>query len=106
MLYFLFLEKSAMSRSPTLSKWIKGWSSTLGREVEVLDPAGWFERGHNHDGEDMNLDGVWIPKFKAGTFVWIPAPAVARVVIEELGQASYNLTQSSHGLGLPILLWS
>ena len=49
MLYFLSLDKTALTRSPTLSKWIKGWASTLGREVEVLDPDGWFERVKDHD---------------------------------------------------------
>ena len=31
MLSFLLLEKSALARSPALSKWIEGWASTLGR---------------------------------------------------------------------------
>ena len=35
----------------------------------------------------MNVNGVWIPRFKAGTFVWSPAPVVSRIVIEELSQA-------------------
>ena len=48
----------------------------------MLNPAGWFEQGHNHYGREMNVDGVWILRFKAGTFVWSPAPVVARIVIE------------------------
>ena len=40
MIYFLLLEKSAPTRSPDMSKWIKGWASTLGRELAVLDPYG------------------------------------------------------------------
>ena len=50
----------------------------------MLDTAAWFEWGHDNDGVEMNMDGVWIPNFKAGTFVRSPAPAVARIVIEEL----------------------
>ena len=50
MLSFLPLEKSSLARSPALIKWIKGWYSTLGIEVELLEPAGWFELGHYHDG--------------------------------------------------------
>ena len=40
----------------------------------------------------MNVDGVWIAKFKAGMFVWSPAPAVDRIVIEELRQARQKQT--------------
>ena len=36
-LSFLPLEKSSLGRSPDLSKWVEGWASTLGRDVEVLD---------------------------------------------------------------------
>ena len=47
----------------------------------MLETYGWFEQGHNKYGGDMNMDGFWIPKFKDGTFVWGPAPAVAMIVI-------------------------
>ena len=69
MLSFLPLEKSALARSPALSKWLEGWSSTLGRKMAVLDPDGWFECGHNHNGGGINMDGVFIPRFKDGTFL-------------------------------------
>ena len=42
MVYFLPLEKLSLAISPALSKWIKGWYLTLGRELEVLDTYGWF----------------------------------------------------------------
>ena len=70
----------------------------------MLETSDWFERVHNHDRGELNVDGFWIPKFKAGTFVWSQAPAVARMVIEELRQARYNQTQSTHVLGVPRLL--
>ena len=47
----------------------------------MLDPDGWFERGNDYDGVEMNVDGVWTPRFKVGTVVWSPAPAVAIIVI-------------------------
>ena len=53
----------------------------------MLEPAGWFERGNYHNGRDMNVDEVWIPRFKAGAFVWSPSPSVDRIVIEEHRQA-------------------
>ena len=93
-------EKSALARSPALSKWIKGWASTLRREVDALEPAGWFERRHDHDGGEMNVDGVWIPNFRSGKFVWSKEPAVTRIVIEELRQARQKRTQLSHVLGV------
>ena len=73
--------------------------------MEVLDPYGWFERGHNKYGGDTNVDGVWIPRFKAGTFVWGPAPVFAIIVIiEDLRQARQKQTQSAHVLGVMRLL--
>ena len=71
-------------------KYIKGWVSTLGRGVEVLYPARWFEQGHNHNGGEMNVDGFWIPGFKAGTFLCSPAHVVSNIVIEELRQTRYK----------------
>ena len=35
----------------------------------------------------MNVDEFCIPRFKAGKFVWSPAPAVAIIVIDELSHA-------------------
>ena len=67
-----------------MGKWIKGWTSTLGKEVKVLDPSGWFEQAHDHDGGEMNVDGFCIPKFNAATFVWSLSPLFARIVIKEL----------------------
>ena len=52
----------------------------------MLDPYGWFERVHYHYGLYMKVDGVWIPRFKDGTFVWFYAPTVAIIVIEDLMQ--------------------
>ena len=54
----------------------------------------------------MNVDGVWIPRFEAGTLFWSPAPAVTIIMIEELRQARYKQTQLTHMLGVTRLLWS
>ena len=61
---------------------MESWASTLVREVEVLEPYGWFEPVHDQYGGDINVDGVWIPRFKAGTFVCSPAPVFTIIVIE------------------------
>ena len=52
------------------------------------------------------MDGVWIPRFKAGTFVWSPTTVVASITIEELRQDIQKRTQLAHVLGVPILLCS
>ena len=57
MLSFLLQENLALDRSSSLSKCIKGWDSTLGREMEVLYPYRWFELGNNYDGGYINVDG-------------------------------------------------
>ena len=106
MLSFIPLEKSALYRSPDLGKWIEGWASILGKGVEASDPAGWYEPGNNNDGGEMNVDGVRIPRFNAGKFVWSPAPAVAIIGVEDLMQAIQTQTQSLHVLGVPRLLSS
>ena len=87
MLSFLPPEKSALDRSPALSKWVEVWASTLGRELEVLEIDGWFEHGHGHCRVEMNVDVVFIAMFKTGTFVWSHAPAVPIMMIEDLRQA-------------------
>ena len=50
----------------------------------MLEPDVWFENVHDHDGGDIKVGGIWIPRFNAGLFVWILAPVVARILIEEL----------------------
>ena len=72
----------------------------------MLDSYGYFERGHDRYGGEMNVYGVWIPRFKYGTFVWSPAPAVAIILIEELSQDRQKRNHLTHLLGVPRLLWS
>ena len=47
----------------------------------MLDPSRWFERGQGHTGGEINVDGVWIPKFKYDMFVWSPSHESTRIVI-------------------------
>jgi len=89
MLSFIPLHLTASERSPQVIDWVKSWASEDGkRSVEVLSPEGWFTRGHDHYGSGRkNIDGYWMPEYKAGTFIWEPPPGVARFVIEQLRQA-------------------
>ena len=72
----------------------------------MLYPSGWFEPGHDRDGEDMNVYGVCIPRFKAGKFVLSPAPAVNIIMIEKLRKDRQKRTKSAHVLGVLRLLWN
>ena len=82
MLSFLPLRESALKRYDPLGGWIEQWDSELGRSVEILDPEGWFGRGHENDGGLDNIYGGWIPKFRPVTFIWSPPTAVSRIFIE------------------------
>ena len=73
--------------------------------MELLTPEGWFERGHDFFGSRRNCDGVWIPAYKTGTYIWAPPPGAARHAIEELRQARQKRQQSVHLFVCPRLLY-
>ena len=54
----------------------------------------------------MNVDGVWIPRFKAGMFFCSPTPDIAIIVIEELRKYRQKRSQSAHMLVVLRLLCS
>ena len=105
MLYYIPLADSALDRAPRLLPWIQSWFAGFGSDLEVLDKEGWFERGHDIVGGTVNSDGVWLPRYQAGTFVWAPPPAAARIVAEELRQARQKRQQSAHVFVVPRLMW-
>ena len=49
-----------------------------------LEPAQWFMEGHTR-----------------GTFVWVPPPAAAEVVVEQLGRAWLKRPESMHIIIVP-----
>ena len=53
----------------------------------------------------MNSDGVWLPQYQSGTFVWSPPPAAARIVAEELRQARQKRQRSAHVFAVLRLMW-
>jgi hypothetical protein len=106
MLNFVPFHKTACDSSPTLKPWIRGWATP---GVEFITPEGWFERGHDHDGGKKDDRGFWAPTIQTGTFVWTPAPAAARIAIEQLRVARLKRQQSTHIVCIPSLLaheWS
>ena len=100
------LHLSAISRSPALEPWIRGWASEMGHNVELLTPEGWFERGHDIQGSTTNVDGVWMPAYQHGTFIWAPPPGAARQALEELRQTRHKRQVSHHIFVCPRLLWN
>ena len=46
---FIPIHQTACKRSPKLVKWIKVWS---GSNSIILDPMGWFEKGHDIPYQD------------------------------------------------------
>ena len=69
-----------------------------------MTPSGWCEAGHDVIGSRVNSDGIWIPKYKSGTFLWGPPPAAARFAVEELRQARLKRQRSMHVFCVPRLL--
>ena len=105
MLSFVPLHKSAGERSPEIIPWVQSWASGCRGEVaELLTPSGWYTRGHDHKGCRRNIDGYWMPGYQAGTFIWDPAPGIARFAIEQLRQARMKRQASMHVFIVPRLM--
>ncbi len=100
---FIPIARSAMDRSPGLKDWLRNWTGE--KDLEFLDPEGWFERGHDLVEEgDTNAEGHWIPRTKPGKFVWCPPPAAADVAVEELRKARHKRQESTHIFIVPRLM--
>ncbi len=105
-LSYVTLHKTVVEVSPAVFEWISNdWGSQFGKPVELLSMEDWFERGHDFDGSRVNSDGVWMPNYRSGVFVWAPPPGVARFAIEELRQARQKRQASAHIFVCPKLLY-
>ena len=103
MLTFIPLDKSALDVQDNLLDWIKNWV-TSDKEVSVLSPADWFEKGHDIHGYTHNLDGIQVPIVSSGTYIWAPPPAAADVAIQELRKARHKRQNSTHVFICPRLM--
>ena len=101
---FIPLHLSAIDRSNQLKGWVESWTGNS--KLEWLSPEGWFTRGHNlvEDVFERNVDGISIPTYKKGEFVWTPAPAAAEACLEELRKARHKHQDSSHIILIPRLM--
>lgn len=104
MLEFVPIHKSAIERRPQLVNWVKGWAS----DAVLLQREEWFERAHNIISYSRDANGVLILKYRKGTFIWSPAPAVDQVAIEQLRSTRNKWKNSTHIFVIPRLftvLW-
>ena len=100
MISFVPLHMSALERSLKLEQWIRTWA---GDDMIVLSPEDWFVKGHDISGGTRNGDGIWLPIYTMGTYVWAPAPAAGAVAIEELRHARHKRKNSAHIFVVPRL---
>lgn len=106
MLSYVPLHLSALERAKGLREWITSWCLGHNKEDEIsfLEYADWFERAHDINSGSVNPDGVWIPSYRSGTYVWTPSPAVGLVAVEQLRRARLKRESSTHVVIIPRLM--
>ena len=105
-LQFIPLHLSALDRQRKLKTWIQSFviPSELREEVIFLKVEDWFERAHDIVGGSKNFDGIWIPEFRAATYIWTPPPAAAQIAVEQLRRARLKRESSTHVFIVPRLM--
>lgn len=105
---FVPLHQSALQRDQKLKPWLQDWfmsaSGNKGQVLEFLNMEDWFERGHDIDGGQQNVDGFWVPNYVSGNFVWAPPPSLALPCLEELRRARHKRQKSTHIFVCPRLM--
>jgi hypothetical protein len=101
MVSYVPLSKSALDRSEGLEDWIRSWA---GAAMETLAPSDWFLRGQGILGFDLDERGYTMPSYRAGTFLWVPPPAVALTAIEELRRSRHKRLSNLHIFVCPRLM--
>jgi hypothetical protein len=94
---FVPLHKTAVDRSLGLAKWISDCCDVKGHSpFRLLGVKDWYELGHDIIGGSHNADGIWLPDYAPGNFIWAPAPCVAVQCLEELRKARHKRQVSAH----------
>ena len=103
MLSFVPIHLTAFERSPKLKDWLL---SFVGNKTEFLTPEQWFTRGHDLCEEkwEVNSDGLKLPTFKSGSYIWSPAPCAGEAAIEELRRSRHKRQRSRHMFIIPRLM--
>jgi hypothetical protein len=104
---YIPLAQTALSRSPSLERWIRSWAEDL-REcmvsgLKVLSEDEWFVRGHDIDGGYV-INDVYYPQYTRGIYLWNPPPAAAEIACEEIRKARTKRDESTHIFICPRLL--
>ena len=88
LLSYLPLHLSALDRSKNVLAWVKSWWLE-DEKLTLLTPEGWFEK-----------------VFSRGNFLWVPPPAAADVVVEQLCRNFHLYSSNLHVVILPRLMTS
>ena len=108
MLDYVPIHKTTLERHLGLHDWLKSW---VGDDCKLLDPHGWFTRGHDHVGSEwesnFDFEGaskIRYPALRKGTFMWAPLPCTADVVVEEVRKARHKRQESKYLFVVPRLM--
>jgi hypothetical protein len=102
---FIPLHESALDRSQVLLEWLRihcSISETM--MFEALSPEDWYVKGHDIIGGTVNVDGVWVPSYGVGNYIWAPPPCIAAQCLEELRKARHKRQVSSHVFVCPRIM--
>jgi hypothetical protein len=105
MLAFVPLHKTAPERSDGIIPWLQGHCDVKGHSpFRLLRTEEWYVLGQDIVGGTLNSDGVWLPSYGVGNYVWAPPPCVALQCLEELRKARHKRQVSSHVFVCPRIM--
>eukprot|EP00957_Ditylum_brightwellii_P136752 10428112-Ditylum_brightwellii.AAC.1 len=95
MMDFLPLHLGAIKRSGRVLNWV--WQWTNSPHLKPLTPEDWYRKGHGINGGSLNSEGMWIPMLmEARLLLWVPPPAAADAVLEELIKSCHKREDMCH----------
>jgi hypothetical protein len=94
---FVPLHKTAVERSEGLIAWLQSHCDVKGHSsFRLLKTEDWYVLGHDLVGSARNGDGMWLPCYGVGNYIWAPPPCVALQCLEELRKARHKRQVSAH----------
>jgi len=79
-----------------LVDWLQSWA---GANAHPLEATEWFTVGQDLGvGGKPNADGVWIPEYSSGTYIWSPTPAG----VKARGRATVEVPPQLSSILLPL----
>jgi hypothetical protein len=105
MLAFVPLHQTVAERSKGMIQWLQEHCDVEGHSpFHLLALEEWYVLGHDIVGGTCNSDGVWVPTYRAGNFIWAPPPCVAQQCLEELRKARHKRQVSAHVFVCPRIM--